>query len=169
MTKIITTEEIEENAVASLPTRPTESVSFGGKALNVAIGVSRLGGAAYVTGLMYNENGYMFENALDKEGVPFTFAWNKGRARENYKFIDRAQKTFCPQLLVEVMASALCCIIEKIRSEQYLDQILGDEEMESGSVGEAVRYFSNTLGWDFSTPDKLSLSTRKFFDGRLAD
>ena len=31
MTKIITTEEIEENAVASLPTRPTESVSFGGK------------------------------------------------------------------------------------------------------------------------------------------
>ncbi len=66
-----------------------KSVSFGGKALNVAIGVSRLGGAAYVTGLMYNENGYMFENALDKEGVPFTFAWNKGRARENYKFIDR--------------------------------------------------------------------------------
>ena len=31
MTKIITTEEIEENAVASLPTRPTESVSFGGR------------------------------------------------------------------------------------------------------------------------------------------
>lgn len=30
----------------------------------------------------------MFENALDKEGVPFTFVWNKGRVRENYKFID---------------------------------------------------------------------------------
>lgn len=66
-----------------------KSVSFGGKALNVAIGAARLGCEAYTTGLMYNENGYMFENALDKEGVPFTFVWNKGRVRENYKFIDR--------------------------------------------------------------------------------
>jgi hypothetical protein len=65
------------------------------------------------------------------------------------------------------MSSALCCIIEKIRSENYFEQILGDEDMEHGSVGEAVRYFSNTLGWDFSTPDKLSLSTRKFFDRRI--
>ncbi len=65
-----------------------KALSFAGKALNVAIGVSRLGGEAYATGLMYNENGYMFENVLDKEGVPFTFVWNKGRVRENYKFID---------------------------------------------------------------------------------
>lgn len=66
----------------------SKNVSFGGKALNVAIGVKRLGGESYATGLMYNENGYMFESALDKEGVPFTFIWNKGRVRENYKFID---------------------------------------------------------------------------------
>jgi hypothetical protein len=70
-------------------------------------------------------------------------------------------------LLVEVISSASCCIIEKIRSENYLEQILGDDELERGSVGEAVRYFSGTLGWDFSTPDKLSLSTRKFFDRRI--
>lgn len=63
--------------------------TFTGKALNVAIGVARLGGDVYTTGLMYNENGYMFENTLDKEGVPFSFVWNKGRVRENYKFIDR--------------------------------------------------------------------------------
>ncbi len=63
-------------------------MTFGGKALNVAIGVARLGGKPYATGLMYNENGYMFERELDKEGVPFRFIWNKGRARENYKFID---------------------------------------------------------------------------------
>ena len=47
----------------------SKTLSFTGKALNVAIGVARLGGEAYTTGLMYNENGYMFENALDKEGV----------------------------------------------------------------------------------------------------
>lgn len=67
----------------------SKRLSFGGKALNVAIGVKRLQGEVYATGIMYNENGYMFENALDKEGVPFTFVWNKGRVRENYKFIDR--------------------------------------------------------------------------------
>lgn len=66
----------------------SKTLSFGGKALNVAIGVTRLGGEAFATGLMYNENGYTFENALDKEGVGFRFVWNKGRVRENYKFID---------------------------------------------------------------------------------
>lgn len=96
-----------------------------------------------------------------------TVSININTAHKNYKYIDRTQKTFCSQLLVEVMSSALCCIIEKIRSENYLEQILGEDEMERGSVGEAVRYFSSTLGWDFSTPDKLSLSTRKFFDRRI--
>lgn len=66
----------------------SKRLSFGGKALNVAIGVRRLGYESSTTGIMYNENGYLFENALDKEGVPFTFVWNKGRVRENYKFID---------------------------------------------------------------------------------
>ena len=66
----------------------SKNVSFGGKALNVAIGVARLGGESFATGLMYNESGSLFENALNKEGVPYTFVWNKGRARENYKFID---------------------------------------------------------------------------------
>ncbi len=66
----------------------SKTLSFTGKALNVAFGVARLGEKVYTTGLMYNENGYMFENALNKEGIPFTFVWNKGRVRENYKFID---------------------------------------------------------------------------------
>lgn len=67
----------------------SKSITFTGKALNVAIGVARLGGESYTTGFMYNENGVMFEQALDREGVPFSFVWNKGRVRENYKFIDK--------------------------------------------------------------------------------
>ena len=63
-------------------------VTYAGKANNVALGVSRLGGAAFVTGFMYNENGSLFEKALEKEGIPFSFIWNPGRVRENYKFID---------------------------------------------------------------------------------
>lgn len=96
-----------------------------------------------------------------------TISININTAHKHFKYIDRSQKTFCHQLLVEVMSAALCSIIEKIRSENYLEQILGEDEMESGSIGEVVRYFSNTLEWDFSTPDQLSLSTRKFFDGRM--
>ena len=66
-----------------------KTLSFTGKALNVAIGVARLGGDAYATGFMYNENGAMFERALDREGVPFAFVWNSGRVSENYKCIDK--------------------------------------------------------------------------------
>lgn len=83
------TVELDTLAVGKTNIVKSKRVSFGGKALNVAIGVARLGGNPYTTGFMYNENGYMFENALDKEGVPFTFIWNKGRVRENYKFIDK--------------------------------------------------------------------------------
>lgn len=103
------------------------------------------------------------------ESFAETVSVNINTAHKNFRFIDRSQKTFCSQLLVEVMSSALCCIIEKIRNEKYLDLILGDEEMEQGSVGEVIRYFANTLGWDFSTPDKLSLSVRQFFDRRIAE
>ena len=66
-----------------------KAFSLGGKALNVAVGLKRLGGDPYLTGVMYKENGFTFENALKKEGVPFDFIWNEGRVRENYKFIDR--------------------------------------------------------------------------------
>ena len=66
-----------------------KTLSFTGAALNVAIGVARLKGKSHATGFMYNENGAMFERALDKEGVPFAFVWNSGRVRENYKCIDK--------------------------------------------------------------------------------
>ncbi len=60
-----------------------------GKALNVAIGLARLKADVFATGFMYEENGTMFEHELHREGVPYRFVWNKGRVRENYKFIDR--------------------------------------------------------------------------------
>lgn len=80
--------ELDALNVGKVNILKSKSLSFTGKALNVAIGVSRLGGNAYATGFMYNENAMQFENTLDREGVPFTFVWNNGRVRENYKFID---------------------------------------------------------------------------------
>lgn len=60
-----------------------------GRALNVAIGLSRLGADAFATGIMYEENGRMFEQQLHKDGVTYKFVWNQGRVKEVYKFIDR--------------------------------------------------------------------------------
>ena len=81
--------ELDSLNIGKVNVVKNKTLSFTGKALNVAIGVSRLGSEAYATGFMYNENGAMFERALDKEGVPFAFVWNSGRVRENYKCIDQ--------------------------------------------------------------------------------
>lgn len=57
-------------------------------ALNVATGIARLGGDAFATGFMFEENGRLFEQELHKEGVTYKFVWNKGRVREVYKLVD---------------------------------------------------------------------------------
>lgn len=62
---------------------------YTGKALNVAIGLARLNVRVFATGFMFEENGSSFEQELHREGVPYKFVWNKGRVRENYKFVDR--------------------------------------------------------------------------------
>ena len=81
--------ELDSLNVGKVNVVKSKSLSFTGKAINVAIGAARLGAQAYATGFMYNENGAMFESALDKEGVGFSFVWNSGRVRENYKCIDQ--------------------------------------------------------------------------------
>ena len=80
--------EVDSLNVGKINHVKNKTLSFTGAALNVAIGVSRLRAQSYATGFMYNENGSLFEQALDREGVPSVFVWNKGRVRENYKFID---------------------------------------------------------------------------------
>lgn len=61
---------------------------YTGKALNVAVGLARLNARVFATGFMFEENGTHFEHELHREGVPYKFVWNKGRASENYSIID---------------------------------------------------------------------------------
>ena len=127
----------------------SRTTSFGGKALNVAIGVKRLGGDVYTTGLMYNENGYLFENALDKEGVPFTFVWNKGRARENLKFIDnRSMLTEVNDVGTEV-------------AKEKTEEVLGLVRMLSARSGVTVLSGGLPRGLDASYYGKLAASVHK--------
>ncbi len=109
--------ELDQLNVGKVNVVKSKTLSFTGKALNVAIGVARLGGEAYATGFMYNENGAMFERALDKEGVPFAFVWNSGRVRENYKCIDkRSMLTEINDVGGQVASEKLGELLHMIRS-----------------------------------------------------
>ena len=63
-------------------------LTYSGKALNVAIGVSRLGGNSTATGFMYSQDEAPFLHTLEKEDVSSDFVKTEGRVRMNYKIID---------------------------------------------------------------------------------
>lgn len=92
---------------------------------------------------------------------------NLNTAHKKYMYIDRNQKVFDSQLLVEIMASAITLLIEKVRTGGYWEQILQNDSLEQGSVGQVIYYFYETLEWDLSSAETVSLSARKFFDQRL--
>ena len=81
--------EVDDLNVGMLNRISNKIETYSGKALNVAIGVARLGGDALATGFMFEYHGRMFEHALDKEGVRHRFVWNAGSVRVNYKIIDK--------------------------------------------------------------------------------
>ncbi len=63
--------------------------TYSGKALNVAIGIARLGGECSATGFMFENHKRMFEHVLEREGVLYDFIVSEGNARVNYKIIDK--------------------------------------------------------------------------------
>lgn len=95
-------------------------------------------------------------------------AININTAHKKYKYLDKTKRTFDEQLLKEILASALEIIITKLKEqENYWDVTTIGEDLQSGSVSEAINYFINTLEWDVSGPEAMSLSIRKFFDQRM--
>lgn len=64
-------------------------LTYSGKALNVAIGVARLGGDALATGFMFSKDAGQFVHTLQREGVKEKFVQTEGRVRMNYKIIDK--------------------------------------------------------------------------------
>ena len=63
--------------------------TYSGKALNAAIGVSRLSEQVVATGFMFDDHARLFEQVLDREGVKYDFVLCQGAARVNYKIIDK--------------------------------------------------------------------------------
>ena len=91
---------------------------------------------------------------------------NINKAHKNYKYLDKTKRIYNEQLLSEIMANALCTIITTLKEQDSAewDATINGRDLRIGSVSEAVYYFANVLGWDIMTPEKMSLSIRKFFD-----
>lgn len=81
--------ELDSLNVGMLNRIDSKVETYSGKALNVAMGVARLGESCFATGFMFEDHGRLFEHVLDKEGVKHNFIYSKGRARVNYKIIDK--------------------------------------------------------------------------------
>ena len=81
--------ELDSLRLGALNRIDNKVITYSGKALNVAIGVARLGYDSFATGFMFDENGKMFVHNLDDEKVKNTFVWSKGSARTNYKIVDK--------------------------------------------------------------------------------
>lgn len=83
------TVELDNLNVGKMNRIENKILTYSGKALNVAIGVSRLGGSAYATGFMFSKDAGQFLHTLEREGVQNSFVQTEGRVRMNYKIIDK--------------------------------------------------------------------------------
>ena len=80
--------EIEDFKIGRLNRLDNKIENLAGKALNAAIGITRLGAEAFATGFMFEKGGKQFSRFLQNEGIENQFVWNKGGVRVNYKIID---------------------------------------------------------------------------------
>lgn len=118
--------------------------TYSGKALNVAIGVARLGEKCLATGFMFEEHGRLFEHNLEKNGVEYDFTYNKGSARVNYKIIDKkSMLTEINDRGGEVSKEKQRELIEKIRKHSENADVL----VMSGSLpkGVAPEFYGEAL------------------------
>lgn len=88
------------------------------------------------------------------------------RSHKSFKYLDRSNpKDFQPQLLLEILASAVENVIAALQEEDRNFDTLQDAQ--EGSVSLAVRYFQDNLDWELKNPIKRSASIRTFLEQKL--
>ena len=129
------TMELDSLNVGRLNRIDSKIINYSGKALNVAVGVARLGEEVTATGFMFENDGALFEQSLVKEGVKTDFVYNKGSVRVNYKIIDKKS------MLTEINDSGenvdeekQTALVEKVRALSENAEII----VMSGSLPKGV-------------------------------
>lgn len=90
--------------------RPSASwIVAGGKGINVARTVHRLGGGAFATGILGGHNGRFIAASLREEGIPGRFVWVRGESRTCIAAVDplRRSQTEINEVGPPVPASAV--------------------------------------------------------------
>ena len=127
--------ELDSLNVGMLNRIDSKVETYSGKALNVAVGVARLNEESFATGFMFDDHGKLFEHVLDKEGVKHKFVYSKGRARVNYKIIDKRS------MLTEINARGE--VVQRDKQQELIEYVKEvspnyDIVVMSGSVPKGV-------------------------------
>ena len=89
-------------------------------------------------------------------------------AHKNYKYLNKRAKEFNPQLLIEVIASAMCMVIMKFKEQEAeWSKAMEGVDFEEGSVSQAINYFVRSLEWDASSYENLSRSIRNYLEREI--
>ena len=82
-----------------------------------------------------------------------------------YEFIHPKSQTYNVYFLNELMSNAIATIIMDIRSKQSNGKIDLDEDFESGSILQAIKYFNDKLNFDINgSYDNLLKTVKEYFD-----
>lgn len=106
-----------------------------------------------------------FEDAFDDQNVVLYL----NQAHPSYGELKINDSLRESPLFLEVISSALYIIVQSVKelvNEEWEDIDAG-ENLEQGTIAEAISYFINKLGWDTSSPVKLALSIHDYFDKNL--
>ncbi|WP_273834176.1 hypothetical protein [Guptibacillus sedimenti] len=88
-------------------------------------------------------------------------------SHRNAKKLDLEKGIGSSPLLLEVIATGLQMIIEKVKESDDWESILVNKDTEPGSIGEAIYYFIDSFNWDPSSPEILAKSIRLDFDSKF--
>lgn len=88
-------------------------------------------------------------------------------AHPNFKKLNIEKGLKESPLLLEIIASAIQIIIEKIKDSEDINEILSGNGFDEGSIAAAVYYFKETFDLDISSSERLAISLRKYLDNRI--
>lgn len=106
-----------------------------------------------------------FEDAFDDQNVVLYL----NQAHPSYGELKINDSLRESPLFLEVISSALYIIVQSVKElvNEDWEDIEAGEDLEQGTIAEAISYFINKLGWDTSSPVKLALSIHDYFDKNL--
>lgn len=110
----------------------------------------------------YNETADPMQDGFDSENVEIRL----NKAHPCYDALKIETSMTESPLFLEVISSALMVVVESAKESlgEEWDSVLTGNGFEHGSIAEAINYFITRLQWDVSSPAKLAISIKEFFE-----